>query len=176
MKSVSRWREMLFRFMCYFSRDYLLGFSVCGLVLTLLNVGVPRAHPWTSSLLCHSLLAWSQRSLGSLTITHWWVQTVYVQPMNMQSSTWRFHLHAQLNPNTSTWVLFISTPSAPSPNLCPLKSSPDLCKWWLHPPCYSYDTLWNHPRLLCLSPLPFSLSANRVQSPLPVPGSSHHHF
>lgn len=169
MKSVSRWREVLFRFMCYFSRDYLLGFSVCGVVRTLLNVGVPRAHPWTSSFLCHSVLAWSQRSLGSLTITHWCVQNVYAQPKNMQSCTWRFHRHAQLNPNTSTWVLFIATPSAPSRSLCPLKSSPDLRKWWPHP------SLLFRRYTLASSQTPLFI-CTPVQSPLPVPGYSHHHF
>lgn len=49
-------------------------------------------------------------------------------------------------------------PSAPTPNLCPLKSSADLRKWCPHPPCYSDDTLWHHPRLLFISTPVQSLS------------------
>ena len=115
MKSVSSWREMLFRFMCYFSRDsfaWLLSLwpspdpSKCGraqgsslnFLSPLLTVilGVISTQPWEFN--CPLDTDGSKVYLSSPVLI-----------VSIQLSTWRFHMNTHLSPNVPKSALLIST-------------------------------------------------------------------
>lgn len=123
MKSVSSWREILFRFMCYFSRDSLAW------LLSLWPSPDPskcwRAQGSSLNFLSSLLTLFPgviSTQSRSLTLTHWWFQNLYLQrspAVSIQVSPWSFRLNVQLNLNVSKLVVWTSTPSAPFPNPCP---------------------------------------------------------
>ena len=141
VKDVSRSTQFVLGKRCFsisyvtFESIVLFGSPVCGLVLTSLNVGGPRAHPWISSLQCqHICLHDLNPSWGFNAHLPNDDSKIYIPPvlfLNIQSSTWCFRLDPQFNHSVSESVPSLVTPFVPSPNLYLPVSPSDLHKWWL---------------------------------------------